>query len=246
MKRTGIYCITNTKNRKIYIGQSIDIKKRISQHKQALRKNRHFNQYLQNSWNKNGESKFLFSILSFCNENKLDENEQYWIDELSSCNSEYGYNICAVAVSNYRNGQRIETKKKLSEIMKKYWDGRNISYQRRKNISDAAKGGWKKRYETRRMLRKDLNIIGLDFKRKITKLCTTPPCGYRRDGKYFVANEYELYIIYRILYMFRNGYSARQIKDIFDNIGVLFKGKNWSRKTINTIAQRHLDGKIYK
>ena len=55
-KKTGIYQIRNIINNKIYIGQSLNIKTRFLQHKQALRKNRHPNQHLQNAWNKYGKS----------------------------------------------------------------------------------------------------------------------------------------------------------------------------------------------
>ena len=50
-KICGIYCITNTSNNKIYIGQSIDIEKRFAGHQRDLSKNKHFNPHLQRSYN---------------------------------------------------------------------------------------------------------------------------------------------------------------------------------------------------
>lgn len=37
----GIYKIENTKNHKVYIGQSIDIEHRFNQHKNYLKNNKH-------------------------------------------------------------------------------------------------------------------------------------------------------------------------------------------------------------
>lgn len=64
MKTAGIYQITCTANGKIYIGSSVNIKSRISGHKSKLNKGCHDNKYLQNAWNKYGESSFIFEIIN--------------------------------------------------------------------------------------------------------------------------------------------------------------------------------------
>ena len=47
MKRqSGVYVITNLTNKKIYIGSSIDIKVRWSNHKSELKRGVHNNKYL--------------------------------------------------------------------------------------------------------------------------------------------------------------------------------------------------------
>lgn len=89
----GIYIITSLVNRKVYIGQSTDIESRWLSHKEALRGNKHQNQYLQNSWNKYGEENFIFSVLEECSEDKLTEREQYWIDYYGGINSKDTYNF---------------------------------------------------------------------------------------------------------------------------------------------------------
>lgn len=51
----GIYQIKNKINGKVYIGQSINIEKRLKRHLNDLRKLKHRNQHLQNAFNKYGE-----------------------------------------------------------------------------------------------------------------------------------------------------------------------------------------------
>lgn len=99
-KQSGIYCIKNKVTGDRYIGQSKNIAKRISSHKTMLKYNKH--QYsngekslLQNAWNKYGENNFEFKIIEFCNEDKLNEREIFWINKFK-CNRSItgsGYNL---------------------------------------------------------------------------------------------------------------------------------------------------------
>ncbi len=84
MKGSGIYCIANKINGHKYIGQSKNIKNRKHGHYYCLRNGVHTNPYLQNAWNCYGEPNFSFIVLEYCEENKLDEKEQEWIDRLRS------------------------------------------------------------------------------------------------------------------------------------------------------------------
>ena len=59
-KICGIYCIENIINHKKYIGQSQNVFRRMYNHKNLLRNNKHHNSYLQNSWNKYGENLSFF------------------------------------------------------------------------------------------------------------------------------------------------------------------------------------------
>jgi len=63
LKNCGIYVIRNLINDKIYIGSSVNIKKRFCQHRNSLKKNKHHNKYLQRSWNKYGEENFEFVVI---------------------------------------------------------------------------------------------------------------------------------------------------------------------------------------
>ena len=61
-KKCGIYCIENIITNKKYIGQSNDILNRWCTHKMSLRRNKHSNQHLQDSWNDYGEAQFKFYV----------------------------------------------------------------------------------------------------------------------------------------------------------------------------------------
>jgi len=59
-----VYTITCTKNKKIYVGSTTRLLcQRWGDHKSLLRNNKHVNIHLQRSWNKYGESSFLFEEL---------------------------------------------------------------------------------------------------------------------------------------------------------------------------------------
>ena len=81
----GIYEIKNQVNNKVYVGQVAREKggfeERFVEHKNALNKDRHYNKYLQNAWNKYGSINFAFKILEIEDDiDKLDDREQYWLD----------------------------------------------------------------------------------------------------------------------------------------------------------------------
>lgn len=92
VKKCGIYCIENLINEKKYIGLSKDIERRINDHKNYLRKNKHINDHLQSAWNTYGESNFNFRIIELCDENMLREREIYYINKFNSRNRIFGYN----------------------------------------------------------------------------------------------------------------------------------------------------------
>lgn len=89
----GIYVIKNRVNGKVYIGQSINLKQRLQNHKRLLKQGKHENSYLQISVEKHGLSSFEFRVLEKCSVNELDERERYWISKFDSMNRKKGYNL---------------------------------------------------------------------------------------------------------------------------------------------------------
>lgn len=90
---SGIYYIENLINNKKYIGKSINIREREKYHFRKLKKNKHVNKYLQNSWNRYGKENFSFSVLEECDIENLNEKEKYWINKLNTANKNFGYNL---------------------------------------------------------------------------------------------------------------------------------------------------------
>lgn len=102
---SGVYCIRNTINGKVYVGSSKDIYTRWAQHKHDLLRHSHRNQLLQRAWDKYGPDCLQFSILETTTTDLLLEREQYWYDRLQSSKREHGYNLSPIA----RTGSRYRT-----------------------------------------------------------------------------------------------------------------------------------------
>lgn len=110
----GIYSITNTKNKKRYIGSAIDIGKRWREHLYGLRNGKHHSRHLQAAWNKYGEATFCFDVVTTCDPEQLIEQEQFWIDAFQTANVRFGYNISHTAGSTLGVKATDETRAKLS------------------------------------------------------------------------------------------------------------------------------------
>lgn len=93
---SGIYRITCTANKKIYIGSSINLRHRYQEHLSGFRRNAHENPKLQHAWNKYGPDAFIFEIIEFVEPEMVIEREQYWIDTLNPLGKN-GFNIAPIA-----------------------------------------------------------------------------------------------------------------------------------------------------
>lgn len=132
--KVGIYKWTNIVNNKVYIGKSSNIIRRKTEHLYTLRNNKHRNHYLQNSFNKYGEDCFKFEIVELCDEDDLNEREEYYIKLYKTLDKKYGYNLMENDGRNNRHSQ--ETKKKMSASH----SGKKKSILTRMNMSKAFKG----------------------------------------------------------------------------------------------------------
>lgn len=73
----GIYLIKNTKNNKVYVGESLNIIKRWEEHITDLNECKHCNFKLQEDWDKYGEENFEFNIVAV-----LDDSISTMIDKI--------------------------------------------------------------------------------------------------------------------------------------------------------------------
>lgn len=96
-RQNGIYKITNRITGRFYIGKAEDKRgfyRRWGTHRRELRKNIHSCHYLQNSYNKHGESCFTFEILEIRDyKEDLRCLESEYITNLKAMYFEKGYNI---------------------------------------------------------------------------------------------------------------------------------------------------------
>lgn len=115
----GIYMIKNLVNNKVYIGQSINIKKRFREHKYNLKNNIHANHHLQNAWNKYGGENFEFIVLEYCTENLINNKEEYYISVYKTIDSKYGYNK-KEGGKNGRLSEETKNKMSISQMGKKH------------------------------------------------------------------------------------------------------------------------------
>ena len=135
---SGIYKITNKITSKIYIGSSIDVRRRIMKHKSLLRRGKHHSKYLQNSWDKYGEEAFVFEkILEVKDKTRLLEFEQEFINDL-----EPEFNMCPTAGNRLGFKFSEETKSLLAEKSRgnKNFKGRKHSEGTREKMRKAHLG----------------------------------------------------------------------------------------------------------
>jgi len=110
----GIYMIINVVDKKVYIGQSLNVKKRIKRHFYELSKEIHPNAHLQRSFNIYGKEKFIASLLENCLDKDLTEKESYYVNLVPK---ELLFNLKAVTPGGPMSE---ETRKKMSDSAKKY------------------------------------------------------------------------------------------------------------------------------
>ena len=107
-----IKCTTSGKN---YYGSTSNFKKRVSQHKYLLLRNRHHSAHLQKAWNKYGEAAFEFSILKIfeCTEMMLIAEKA-----LLEANLKLSYNVSTEVDKAHMLGRHHseETKQKLRNM----------------------------------------------------------------------------------------------------------------------------------
>lgn len=157
-KYSGIYQIQNIVNGKSYIGQSIDLTKRLDNHRRKLRNGTSHNSHLQSSWNKYGENKFLFQILIYLDSGNLDFYEQMFIEKLRpeynkrlDCKTNRGYHLSDLHKDKLRIRQlgKLHTEESKAKISKSLmghapWGlaGKHHSEEAKKKMSKSILDYW--------------------------------------------------------------------------------------------------------
>ena len=145
-----IYMINNKINNKKYVGQSINLKRRILEHIRNAYKNE--NHPLYYAFNKYGWDNFEFSIIDTANTfDELNQKEIKYIQEYKSNNKEFGYNLEA---GGKNSSPSIETLEKMSKshlgiVQSDEWKNKRIA---KAGNDDAKKYGKAKTEEEKQLL----------------------------------------------------------------------------------------------
>ena len=128
----GIYKITSP-SKKIYIGQSRNIKKRWKEHRLTTKKHK---SALVNSFLKYGVENHIFEVIEECLIESLNERERYWQEFYNVIDSKKGLNCLLVKTNTKNSIISIETRNKISKAGK----GRKFTEEHKNKISIANKG----------------------------------------------------------------------------------------------------------
>ena len=111
-RKCGIYKITNLINGKVYIGQSINVYRRMKAHLWELDRNGN-NMILHKAFKKYGIENFSYELICECSAEELNEKEIYFIEKYDSYNN--GYNATKGGGQNLGYNPTEETRQKLRE-----------------------------------------------------------------------------------------------------------------------------------
>lgn len=138
--KSGIYKITNTINEKVYVGQSKNLNTRFTNHLYRINRGEHHNEYLQRSFDKHGEDKFVYEILEEIEDlSILDSREKYWIDHYGGINSNDTYNLKDPLLNEHNDYVRGKISKANSgENNPNY--GNKWTDEQKENMSKSRKG----------------------------------------------------------------------------------------------------------
>lgn len=127
----GIYKITNKLNNKVYIGQSNNVLRRLSEHKKQRKVD--IDSYI----NVLGVDNFEFEILEECSKEELNEKEQQYIEQYNSMKD--GYNIQQGGYNNSSgegNGRAKLTEDDIIKIRTAYNNHESPKKYYEKNYKD--------------------------------------------------------------------------------------------------------------
>lgn len=111
---SGIYMLRNTITDEKYIGQSVDILRRVRSHHYCDYNNPYtswYNSKLYHAFRKYGIENFEISILEECDSTDLDEKEKYWISHYKTVENGYNVGVGGKVLSENINSEEAKKKR---------------------------------------------------------------------------------------------------------------------------------------
>ena len=102
----GIYALYWEEQDLVYVGQSVNIEKRYKEHINSLRKEKHFNYKVQDTYQLYGIPSLV--ILTICTIDLLDTNELFWVNEFDTLNIAPAGSIVSSAYSRHSVYTKIQ------------------------------------------------------------------------------------------------------------------------------------------
>mgnify|MGYP003606973583 CR=1 FL=1 len=138
-KICGIYKITSPSG-KVYIGQSVDIKRRFTSYKTLNKSKRQVKLY--NSFVKHGVNNHLFEVIEECVIEYLNERERYWQEYYNVLELDKGLNLCLTSTKDKKHLHSEETKNKISQSNKGekcFWYGKTFTEETKLKMRESRK-----------------------------------------------------------------------------------------------------------
>jgi group I intron endonuclease len=149
MKVAGVYTITHDSG-KVYVGSSVDIRRRWQHHRRHLRRGSHSNSHLQAAWTKHGEDSFTFAVVEIAERGALIAREQAWLDDLRPF-GDRGFNLSPSAYTlrgfKFSDDQRanvsraLKGKPKSAEHRANMWGSREVTPEFRERMAANGRAG---------------------------------------------------------------------------------------------------------
>lgn len=166
---SGVYCIRCLANGRVYVGSSVDIRKRWREHWGGLNRGDHPNRRLLNAWRKHGPDRFEFAVLEETPAGRLIEREQFHIDRLKAASRRHGLNISPTAGSPLGVIVAPATRAKISKANR-------IALNRpgtRAALSESGRRAWADEKTRKAKVEKTREVVARDSYRETLRESTT-------------------------------------------------------------------------
>lgn len=132
-----IYKVTNLKNNKVYIGQTINsMEYRKNQHFRDCNRKNYYNNVFHNALKKYDYCDFKWDTICICdNLNQLNLMEELFISVYNSTDRNFGYNLKKGGLNGGKCSD--ETKRKIGDTTIEKWKNPEIAYKMRSGLEKA-------------------------------------------------------------------------------------------------------------